>query len=113
MLQRPDFVVIGAMISYQFLGNILDVERDSLSVAVREAGWNSIAVLPLENLSDDPDQEYFVSGMHDALITGLSGISGLRVTSKTSTLRFRNVDVALPDIATDLGVSWLIEGSVY
>ena len=106
-------VVIGAMISYQFLGNILDVERDSQSVEVREAGWNSIAVLPLENLSDDPDQAYFVSGMHDALITGLSGISGLRVTSKTSTLRFRNVDAALPDIATDLGVSWLIEGSVY
>ena len=106
-------VVIAAMIPYQFVGNILDVERDSLSVAVREAGWNSIAVLPLENLSDDPDQEYFVSGMHDALITGLSVISGLRVTSKTSTLRFRNVDAALPDIADDLGVASLVEGSVY
>ncbi len=118
-LRRIDFViltglvVIGAMIFYQFLGNILDAERDSPSVAVREAGWNTIAVLPLENLSDDPEQEYFVSGMHDALITGLSAISGLRVTSKTSTLRFRNVDAALPDIADDLGVASLIEGSVY
>jgi len=118
-LRRIDFVilaalaVIGGMISYQFIRNILDVERESPSVAVREAGWNSIAVLPLENLSDDPDQEYFVSGMHDALITGLSSISGLRVTSKTSTLRFRNVDAALPDIAEDLGVASLIEGSVY
>ena len=118
-LRRIDFVilaaivVIGAMIFYQFLGNILDAERDSPSVAVREAGWNSIAVLPLENLSDDPEQEYFVSGMHDALITGLSAISGLRVTSKTSTLRFLNVDAALPDIADDLGVASLIEGSVY
>lgn len=106
-------VVIGAMISYQFIGNILDAERDSTPVAVREAGWNSIAVLPLENLSDDPEQEYFVAGMHDALITGLSAISGLRVTSKTSTLRFRNVDAALPDIAAELGVASLIEGSVY
>lgn len=118
-LRRIDFVilaalvVIGAMIFYQFLGNILDAERHSPSVAAREAGWNSIAVLPLENLSDDPEQEYFVSGMHDALITGLSGISGLRVTSKTSTLRFRNVDASLPDIADDLGVASLIEGSVY
>ena len=118
-LRQIDFVilvallVIGAMISYQFLGNILDAERDSPPVASREVGWNSIAVLPLENLSDDPEQEYFVSGMHDALITGMSGISGLRVTSKTSTLRFRNADVALPEIADDLGVAMLIEGSVY
>jgi len=118
-LRRIDFVilaalaVIAAMISYQFIGDILDTERDSTPVAAREVGWNSIAVLPLENLSDDAEQEYFVSGMHDALITGLSAISGLRVTSKTSTLRFRNVDATLPDIAAELGVASLIEGSVY
>jgi len=118
-LRRTDFVilaalfVIGSMISYQFLGNIVDAGRDSPPVASREAGWNSIAVLPLENLSDDPEQEYFVAGMHDALITGLSSISGLRVTSKTSTLRFRGGEGMLPKIAEELGVASLIEGSVY
>jgi len=118
-LRRTDFgilaalLLMGAVISFQFVGNILDSERESPAAASREAGWNSIAVLPLDNLSDDPDQEYFTAGMHDALISGLSGISGLRVTSKTSTLRFRDTDQTMPEVAEALGVASLIEGSVY
>lgn len=118
-LRRSDFGILAvllaaaAVISYQLVGNILNTEPESQTHAAREAGWNSIAVLPLENLSDDADQEYFTAGMHDALISGLSGISGLRVTSKTSTLRFRDSDQLLPEIADALGVASLIEGSVY
>jgi TolB-like protein len=73
---------------------------------------NSIAVLPLDNLSGDSDQEYFVSGMHDALITALTRVSGLKVISKTSTEQYRDSQKSLPDIGSELGVSKVIEGSV-
>ena len=74
---------------------------------------NAIAVLPLENLSGDPEQQYFVAGMHDALITSLSKISALKVTSRMSTRAFENSDASAPEIANMLGVAKLIEGSVW
>ena len=74
---------------------------------------NSIAVLPFENLSGDPEQAYFVAGMQDALIAGLSRISALKVTSKTSTMRYRDTIESLPRIAAQLGVASLIEGSIF
>ena len=73
----------------------------------------SIAVLPLENLSGDPEQQYFVSGMQDALIAGLSRISALKVTSKTSTMQYRDSLLAIPAIGAQLGVAKLIEGSIF
>jgi len=106
-------LAVGTIISYRFVDNILNADNGSPVGSYMEPGWNAIAVLPLENLSPDPEQEYFVSGMHDALIASLSGISGLRVTSKTSTLRFRDGATDLPSIAKKLGVASLIEGSVY
>ena len=72
----------------------------------------SIAVLPLQNLSNDPAQEYFVEGMQDALITRLSRMTGLRVISKTSTFRYETTDKSIPEIARELNVDALIEGSV-
>jgi TolB-like protein/Flp pilus assembly protein TadD len=74
---------------------------------------HSIAVLPFENMSGDPEQQYFVSGMQDALIAGLSRISALKVTSKTSTMRYKDTVLAIPRIAAQLGVAKLIEGSIY
>lgn len=74
---------------------------------------NSIAVLPFDNLSGDPEQAYFVAGMQDAMIVGLSRISALKVTSKTSTMRYRDTTDSLPRIAAQLGVAKLIEGSVF
>jgi len=74
---------------------------------------HSIAVLPFENMSGDPEQQYFVSGMQDALIAGLSRISALKVTSKTSTMRYEDTVLAIPRIAEQLGVAKLIEGSIY
>ena len=73
---------------------------------------NSIAVLPLENLTGDEGQDYFVAGMHEALITGLSRIAGFRVTSRTSTRAYTDTMKLLPAIAQELGVATLVEGSV-
>jgi TolB-like protein/Tfp pilus assembly protein PilF len=73
---------------------------------------HSIAVLPLQNLSDDPGQEYFADGVTEALISSMSQIGGLRVISRTSIMRYKTSDKSLPDIARELHVDALIEGSV-
>lgn len=70
----------------------------------------SIAVLPFTNLSNDPDQEYFVVGMQDALISKLSQIGGIEVKSRTSTLKYPG-NMSVPEIANEIGADVLIEGS--
>lgn len=70
----------------------------------------SLAVLPLDNLAGDPAQDYFVEGLHDVLITDLSKISGLRVISRQSTMRYKASDKPLPVIAKELNVDALVEG---
>lgn len=80
-------------------------KRDILSA-------NSVAVLPLENLSGDVEQEYFVIGMQDALIAALTRISGLKVISRASTMQFRSSPKAASEIGAELGAGKLIEGSV-
>lgn len=72
----------------------------------------SLAVLPLENLSGDPAQSYYASGLTEGLIADLSRISALRVISRQSVMRFEGSDKSLPEIAGELGVEALIEGSV-
>jgi eukaryotic-like serine/threonine-protein kinase len=72
----------------------------------------SIAVLPFENLSGDPEQEYFSDGMTDELITELSKISALRVISRTSVMRFKGTRKLLPEIASELNVDAVMEASV-
>jgi serine/threonine-protein kinase len=73
---------------------------------------DSVAVLPLDNLSGDPEQEYFADGMTDALIANLAKINDLRVISRQSVIRFKNKDTPLPAIAEALDVDALVEGSV-
>ncbi len=72
----------------------------------------SIAVLPLQNLSNDPGQEYFVDGMTDELITDLAQIRALKVVSKTSIMRYKDTRTPLPQIGRDLKVDAVVEGSV-
>ena len=73
----------------------------------------SIAVLPLENLSGDPEQDYFAAGMHDALITDLAKLGGFkRVIARSSVMRYQDTDKPLPQIARELGVEAVITGSV-
>jgi TolB-like protein/tetratricopeptide (TPR) repeat protein/predicted Ser/Thr protein kinase len=78
----------------------------------RAASIDSIAVLPLDNLSGDPVQEYFADGMTDALITDLAKIGALKVISRTSVMRFKGTTEPLPKIARDLDVGGVVEGSV-
>jgi TolB-like protein/DNA-binding winged helix-turn-helix (wHTH) protein/Flp pilus assembly protein TadD len=72
----------------------------------------SLAVLPLENLSGDPAQDYFAEGMTDELITRLAQISALRVISRTSVMTYKSVRKSLPEIARELNVDAVVEGSV-
>jgi serine/threonine protein kinase/TolB-like protein/Tfp pilus assembly protein PilF len=82
--------------------------------AVREPPLRieSLAVLPLQNLMGDPQQEYFVDGMTEALINDLSKISSLKVISRTSAMTYKGAKKSLPQIARELNVDAVIEGSV-
>ena len=91
------------------------------AVAVAVAVWSwlarpsaagaitSIAVLPLDNLGGDPEQVYFVDGMHEAIITNLNRLSALKVISRTSAMRYKDTDKLMPEIARELNVDALVE----
>jgi eukaryotic-like serine/threonine-protein kinase len=85
--------------------------RDRL-LGIRSPLIRSIAVLPLENLSRDPEQEYFADGMTDAMIADLSKIGALRVISRTSAMHYKRTEKTLPEIARELNVDGVVEGSV-
>ena len=72
----------------------------------------SIAVLPLENLSGDPGQEYFADGMTEVLVTNLGKVGALRVISRTSVMRYKHTNKPLPEIARELNVDAVVEGTV-
>ncbi len=119
-LRRADHIILALLmvvavgVIYQLTIQINDSRSPGFEETVQQdVEPNSIAVLPLENLSGDPEQAYFVSGMQNALIASLSRISALKVTSKTSTMRFRDTIESLPRIAAQLGVAKLIEGSIF
>ena len=73
----------------------------------------SLAVLPLENLSRDPEQEFFADGMTESLIANLARIGALRVTSRTSAMQYKGVRRSLPEIARELSVDAIVEGAVF
>jgi TolB-like protein/DNA-binding winged helix-turn-helix (wHTH) protein len=73
---------------------------------------HSVAVLPLEDLSGDPSENYFADGMTDELITRLGQLTSLRVISRTSTMQYRGVHKPLPQIAHELNVDAIVEGTV-
>ncbi|NGX15818.1 tetratricopeptide repeat protein [Wenzhouxiangella sp. XN24] len=72
----------------------------------------SIAVLPFANMSADPEQEFFADGITEDILTRLAAIGELRVISRTSIMRYKGSDKSLPEIAAELGVSHVLEGSV-
>jgi len=80
--------------------------------SVEEKNIRSLAVLPLNNLTGDPEQDYYADGLHDLLITELYKLPLLGVTSRQSTIRYRNSRQPMPDIAAELGVDALVEGSL-
>jgi TolB-like protein/Flp pilus assembly protein TadD len=89
------------------LGGMLLWRRSFAAPPIR-----SIAVLPLQNLSGDPAQQYFADGMSEALIGDLSTIRGLRVISRTSAMQFKGTSQSVPQIAHTLGVDAVVEGSI-
>src|SRR5207247_10412189 len=72
----------------------------------------ALAVLPLANLSGDASQDFFADGMTEALITDLARVKGLDVISRTSVMQYKNSTKRLPDIARELAVDAIVEGSV-
>lgn len=102
--RRIDFVVIALLSA-------------SVAMFAFDKWWSpapelSIAVLPFENIGGDPDQEYFALGIHDELLTRLSHINALKVTSRTSVAPYRVTQKTLPQIADELSVANIVEGSV-
>ena len=73
---------------------------------------NGVAVLPFENLSGDPDNAYFAEGIHEEILTRLASIAGLKVISRTSTQQYQSKPENLREIAKQLGVANILEGSV-
>lgn len=124
-LQRPDagFNEVRKRSLVPILGALLLAAIFAVGLAVW-ATWHyihsravvppihSIAVLPLSNLSGDPAEEYFADGMTDQLITDLAKIGSLRVISRTSVMQYKGAKKSLPEIARELNVDAIVEGSV-
>jgi TolB-like protein/Tfp pilus assembly protein PilF len=100
--EKPRYVETLSKRGYRFLGTV--------EASIRKI--ESLAVLPLENLSRDPEQEYFAEGLTEALITTLAKIGDLRVASRTSAMHYKGTSKPLPQIAKELGVEAIVEGSV-
>lgn len=103
VLAMLSFVVVG------FAGWLARSGGHPTSAAHR---LHSIAVLPLENLSGDPSQEFFADGMTDQLTTDLAKVGSLRVVSRTSVMQYKGTRKTLPEIARELNVDVIVEGSV-
>jgi serine/threonine protein kinase/tetratricopeptide (TPR) repeat protein len=90
-----------------------DIFRKSISHPPELSPWkNSIAVLPFVDMSPDKDQEYFCDGMADDLITKLTRIQELKVIARTSSFQYRNTEKSIMEIAGELGVNTILEGSI-
>jgi TolB-like protein/class 3 adenylate cyclase len=105
-------VVVGAVVvrHYYFRSTleVASVEKNSVALPDKP----SIAVLPFNNLSDDPKQGYFADGMTDELITNLSKISGLLVISRNSSSTYKGKTVNVRQVADELNVKYVLEGSI-
>src|SRR5207249_3824243 len=97
---------------FRFLHSQQDIKaakQPPLAVAIES---KSIAVLPFENLSEEKDNAYFADGIQDEILVRLSKIADLKVISRTSTQHYKSAPENLPDIARQLGVAYILEGSV-
>jgi len=109
-------LAVGAMLIRMYTPqkeSVSETRQQQTNVLPADGLIRSLAVLPLANLMGDPAQAYFVDGLHDILIGELAGISELTVISRTSVLRYRDSKRPLGEIAAELGVDALVEGSVF
>ncbi len=107
-------VVIGAAISISlfFLGRYSATNRTARQSEPATVPQKSIAVLPFESLSEDKSNAYFAEGVQDEILTRLAKVAALKVISRTSTQQFKSAPENLPQIARELGVTNILEGSV-
>ena len=107
---RP--VLIGAVVlaASATISIALFARRDGAGTALPPI--TSVAVLPLDNLSGNPAEEYFADGMTEALIAELARVRAMNVISRTSVMRYKGARKSLPDVAAELGVNGIVEGSV-
>ncbi len=111
--QRPESAAAAASALRGDAGSVLAPGASSPAGAARvERTINSLAVLPLANLSGDTEQEFFADGMTEELILNLAKLRALRVVSRTSVMQFKGGRAAVPEIARALGVDAIVEGSV-
>jgi serine/threonine protein kinase/Tfp pilus assembly protein PilF len=107
---RRRVAVISAVLAIMLAGGGWWLAQNVLADSGR---LDSLVVLPFDNLSRDTAQEYFVAGMHDALISELAQIGALRVISRTSAHRYRNTEKSVSEIARELNVDGVVEASVF
>src|SRR6201987_175661 len=107
-------VVIGGLLSIGlfFLGRYTAQTPRQSEATTPSITQKSIAVLPFDNLSRDPDNAYFAEGVQDEILTRLAKVADLKVISRTSTSHFKSAPEDLPAIAKQLGVAHILEGSV-
>jgi TolB-like protein/rhodanese-related sulfurtransferase len=121
-LRRADYVILGALVLVAVsvvyglivrLGNVVELEAASVAdMAFPLPDKPSIAVLPFDNISNDIDQDYFVDGITEDLITDLSKISGLFVIARNSAFTYKDRLVKVQQVAEELGVRYVLKGSV-
>lgn len=109
---KRDKVLLAAIVMLALTAAAFVAYRIGSLRAKEQPSIRSLAVLPLQNLSGDPAQEYIADGMTEELIGRLAGIRDLRVSSRTSVMRFKNTQLSMPEIARMLGVDAVVEGSV-
>ena len=106
--RKLDFAIIGLLVlAVAFLAvdtNVLNQQGSLLP--------NSVAVLPFENLSPDPDDAYFSAGIHEEIVNQLAKLSALNVIARASVMSYANADISIPEIAAELNVETVMEGSV-
>ena len=112
--RSPAFIETIRGRGYRFLGGIQIVEKNSNTAreSLSSTEIPSLAVLPFSNLSDDPAQEYFSDGITDDIITALSRFPELSVVARNSAFTFKNRPVDITQIASELGVNYVMEGSI-
>src|SRR5215813_1306132 len=109
--RKLDFLIIAVLLL--FIAVLLSQRfRPKVSPAVSLSPEKSIAVLPFENLSRDPDNAYFAEGIQEEILTRLAKIADLKVISRTSTQQYQSKPGNLSEIAKQLGVGTIVEGSV-
>ena len=109
-------LIIGGVLLLAFVATLFRFDisglRQRLLVRASSPVIHSLAVIPLANLSNDPNQEYFSDGLTDALITDLAQIGSVKVISRTSSMQYKQTKKSLPEIARELTVDGIVEGTV-